>query len=101
MRSAQGGNTLLEPIDTGPPEKSSGRLWLNRLRTKDRNDATLIANHSGSINRSSRLLWQRWRAGLLKPFRCSCCGGISLDPCGWDGKPRRWVCECCVEGEPQ
>jgi hypothetical protein len=99
MRSAQGGVTpFLEPIDTGPPENSSGRLWLNRLRTKDSNDATLIANHSDSINRYSRLLWQRRRDCLLQPFQCSRCGVINLDPIGCAGK-RLWLCEICAEGD--
>jgi hypothetical protein len=87
-------------IDTGPPQNSSGRLGLipDRTRGKTKNDRIQIANRAGSINRYCSLLWRRWKAGPLKPFPCSRCGGMSLDPCGWDRKSRRWGCESCLIG---
>jgi hypothetical protein len=45
----------------------------------------------------SRLLFQRTYVGLLRPFRCSGCGLLALDPIGWNGH-RQPLCEACSEG---
>ena len=47
----------------------------------------------------SRLLFQRTYTGLLRPFRCSGCGLLALDPIGWNGHQRP-LCEVCSEGGP-
>jgi hypothetical protein len=53
------------------------------------------------VRRQRRLVRSRFYRGLLRPFICSRCRRVSLDPIGRNGK-REFLCEGCSDpgGEP-
>jgi hypothetical protein len=48
------------------------------------------------LGRQRRLLRARFNSGLLRPFICSRCHRVALDPIGRNGK-REFLCESCSD----
>jgi hypothetical protein len=80
---------------TSPPERGSCIAANDAPEPKNKTDDGAVIDPSEKRNGFPIRFY--YELEPLIPFNCFRCGGVSLDPCGRDGK-RQWLCEACADG---